>query len=155
MVKSSAYEAMLLSGTGQSDTKWLIRDGKVTEPCGTPACTWRCAARWPLYRQVAFLPRKYATSHLTKLLIITRNSRWLTVSKAFEMSTATATLLLGCFRRLKPSAIFAATKRTAETREWCGLKPCCEGLVPKDDVSSGRTSRSRILTAGHSAEINL
>ena len=140
MVKSPAYEAMLLSGTGQSDTNWLIRGGEMTEPCGTPACMWRCGARWPLYRQEAFLPRKYATSHLTKfspsleLHIISKSSRWLTV-------------LLGCFCRLKPSAILAVTKRRAEAVEWCDFKTCWESLVPRAAVSSGRTSRFRIFTA--------
>ena len=51
---------------GQSDTKWLKRAEETTDPCATPA-SLAGIQKVSFVGRDAFLWRRYATSHLTKL----------------------------------------------------------------------------------------
>ena len=85
-----------LEGGGGSRDWWVSDVNRVTLDFW---CWW--------YGHDAFLPRRYATSHLTRLWqsrerwIISMRRRWETVSNAFEMSTEMAMVLLGGLRWLK------------------------------------------------------
>jgi hypothetical protein len=61
-----------------------------------------------------------------------RRRGWSTLSKAFERSTAAATVRAGGRRELKPIVICCASGSRAVTVEFPGLKPCCEGTVVRD-----------------------
>ena len=150
---------MSRSGIGQSDTKWLKRAQEMTDACGTPASTWREGEWCCWYRHDAFLPQRYATSHLTRLWqsprdrwIISMRRRWETVSNAFEISTTMAMVLLGGLRWLKPETTLAEMGSRAEAVECLFLKPCWKEQVPSASTMAGRMSRSRIFTAGQSSE---
>jgi hypothetical protein len=60
-----------------------------------------------------------------------RRRGWSTLSKAFERSTAAATVRAGGRRELKPVVIWCSSGSRAVTWGF-GLKPCCEGTEVRD-----------------------
>ena len=80
--------------------------------------------------------------------------RW-TVSKAFDMSRATAMVLLGGFFWLKPCAIVLLMVWSAVVVECCALKPCCVWICGMLFVMCGSIIFSRVLAMGESSAIGL
>jgi hypothetical protein len=82
-----------------------------------------------------------------------RRRGWSTLSKAFDRSTAAATVRARRRRELKPVAIRCAIGSSEVTVECHGLKPCCEETVTRESEMYGSNRRSRILTAGQRREM--
>jgi hypothetical protein len=79
----------------------------------------------------------------------------LTVSKALEMSMATAAVLLVGLLQLKPLLIWLMRGSSAVIVERCWRKPCWVGKAGKAEVIKGSSSLSRIFTAGQRREMDL
>ena len=111
-----------------------------------------------LYRQLAIRPRKKEDSQRTVLcrsVVCVRADMSLvcgTVSKAFEKSIDTVTVLCGGLGWLKPRATLCARGRSAVFVSCCFRKPCCVGERGRE-LSSGSRSRSRTLTEGQRREM--
>ena len=54
------------------------------------------------------------------------------------------------FRALKPLTMLVERGSKAETVEWRGLKPCCEGDMVREALRVGSSIRSKTLISGHS-----
>ena len=75
-----------------------------------------------------------------------------TVSKAFEKSIDTVTVLCGGLGWLKPEATLCARGRSAVVVLCRVLNPCCVGERGRE-LSSGRRSLSRTLMEGQRREM--
>lgn len=71
---------------------------------------------------------------VVKVFILSQSMWRFTVSKAFDMSRETNTVLLGGRFWLKPFAMAVVIELRAVTVEWFGLKPCWKSLFGIPEV---------------------